>query len=73
MYHLLLSIVLQAMSMPSDADLMQLSDTVRGSYILFEQEHRSLVSIMFTCCTAQLISHFNKYLAFYEFKVVIIY
>jgi len=30
-------------SVPTDADLMQLSDCVRGSYILFERDHKSLV------------------------------
>jgi len=60
------------MSMPSDADLMQLSDTVRGSYILFEQEHKSLVSTVFTCCIAQLILHLNKYVALCEFNVILI-
>jgi len=30
-------------SMPTDAELMQLSDSVRGSYILFERDHKSLV------------------------------
>jgi len=37
--------LIQWMSVPSDADLMQLSDTVRGSYILFEREHKLLVCV----------------------------
>jgi len=40
------------MSMPTDADLMRVSDAVRGSYILFEREHKSLVCILFACCVA---------------------
>ena len=46
---------LQPMSVPSDADLMGLSETVRGSYILFEREHKSLVSITF-CMLSPIIN-----------------
>jgi len=35
--------------MPTDADLMRLSETVRGSYILFERDHKSLVCICMLC------------------------
>jgi len=38
---------LQPLSVPTDADLMRLSDTARDSYILFERDHKSLVCIVF--------------------------
>jgi len=49
--------------MPTDAELMRLSETVRGSYILFEQDHKSLV-----CSTlAWLILGFNDFVTLINF------